>query len=140
MVHPLTVYGDAQAALAEAVRAALAAESAPWAQDARVGTRVPTGAEPYAKTGPFVVVTQNAPGTAQKRANFKAPIRVLVWHLTDDDAYDLTVYLHAVVLNHSGPTVRSVNASLGPSVTADPDTGEPMGSFSVTANVRGRAH
>lgn len=136
----VVIYGDAASALASALRVALAGETAPYAQDVRVGTKVPTGDEPYAANTPLVVVTQNAPGTAQLRANTRAPIRVMVWHATDDDAYDLAQLVHALLLTHSGPIVRSVLAGTSPWVTADPDTGEPLGSFTVTANVRGQLH
>lgn len=136
----VVTYGDAPAALAAFLRERLATEAAPYAQNVRVGTKVPKGDKAYTNAGPLVVVAQNAAGTAQARANARVPLRLMVWHATDDDAYDLAQLVHGLVLTHSGPVVRSVLTGTSPWVTPDPDTGEPLASCTVTANVRGQLH
>jgi len=136
----VVTYGDAASALAAALRVQLADELAPYAAGVRVGTKVPTGNDPYADAGPLVVVSQNAAGTPQERANARVPLRLMVWHSTDDDAYDLAQLVHGLALAHSGPVIRSVLAGTSPWVTPDPDTGEPLASCTVTANVRARLH
>ncbi len=134
------VYDDGPSELAARLREALAAEGAPYVTGVDVRTKVPTGSDPYATSGPLVVVTQNAPGAARLDALNVVPVRVMVWHSTDDDAFDLATLVHGHLRAHSGDVVRSVLRGTTPWVTADPDSGEPLAQFTVTANVRGRLH
>lgn len=134
----VVVYGDPVAALVNALRAELATRAEPYVVDVRVAASVPTDVRAYRGDRPLIVLVQNAPGTAEHRANNRVPLRGMAWHDTEDDTHDLTQLVHALVLAHSGATVRSVLAGSSPYVTADPDSGDPLGSFTVTANVRGR--
>lgn len=137
-MRPLTVYGDAAAALANYVRDELADRPEPYAAGVTVGTRRPTDHAPKDHPVPLVLIRQDGPGRVMNRANVAATIRAAIWHATEDDAFDLAQLVHAITSNHSGPVVRSVIDGLSPYVDADPDTGEPLASFTVTANVRAR--
>lgn len=134
----VVIYDDPAAALVRALRDALAARTEPYAADVRVAASVPTDVSAYRGDRPLVVLVQDAPGRAEHRALNRVPMRGMAWHDTEDDTHDLAQLVHALVLNHSGPTVRSVVSGSSPYVTADPDSGDPLGSFTVTAHVRGR--
>ncbi len=131
----VAVFGDAPAALANHIRALLDARTEAYIGSATVGTRTPAGRDPYAVGQALVVVTQDAPGIIQNRANARAPIRITVWHATDDEAYDLAALAQGLALAYVGPVVRSVLPGLSPVRAADPDTGEPMAWCTVTANI-----
>lgn len=137
-MRPLTVYGDAAAALAHAIRDALADRTEPYATGAVVGTKRPADRSANEYPAPCVLIRQDGPGQVMNRANVAATIRGAIWHVTEDDAFDLAQLVHAIASSHSGPVVRSVIDGLSPYVDADPDTGEPLASFTVTANVRAR--
>lgn len=134
----VVVFGDAVAILANGIRAALADTTLPYAVGAQVGTRTPSEREPHAGPAPLVVVTQDGPGLIQQRANNRVPIRLAVWATTDDAAFDLTMLVHGIATEMSGPSVRAVLPGVSPTRDADPDTGEPMGWCSVTALVKPR--
>ncbi|MFT4288172.1 hypothetical protein [Nocardioides sp.] len=136
MARPITVYGDAPATIAVTLRADLSARPEPYADGVAVGTRTPDDRRPLSGPTPLVVVSQDGPGYVQNRANTRVPIRVSVWHATDDDAYDLAQLVHALVTTYAGPVVRSVLPGVAPTRAADPDTGEPMAWFTVTANLK----
>lgn len=123
------VYGDGASEVAAMLRAVLPGP-------VTVGTKVPVGAVPYVDADPLVVVAQDGTGRPMHRANARVPLRVLVWHRTDDEAHDLAQIVLAHVHGHSGTVVRSVIEPTTPFVTADPDTGEPLASFTAIANVR----
>lgn len=128
----VVIYGDAPAALANAVRAALAARNI----RADVGTTIPTGRSPVGNSVPLVVVVGDVPPTVGRGgANLRQPVRLLAWAPIRDDALDLVTLVHGIALAHRDTVVRSVSYAVGPYVDADPDTGEPMGSATVTANV-----
>lgn len=128
----IVLYGDAPAALANAVRDALNARGV----QADVGTTIPVGRSPVGDSVPLVVVVGDVPpSVGAGGANLRQSIRLLAWAPFRDDALDLVTLAHGIALAHRGPVVRSVSYAEGPYVTTDPDTGEPMGSATVTANV-----
>lgn len=138
MTRPLVVFGDAAAELANATRAALAERAEPYVTGVTVGVRIPTDRKPAEHPPPLVVFRQDGPGAVQHTANSRVTMRCSVWHQIDDDAFDLAQLVLAIISNHSGTVIRSVIEPLSPYVTADPDTGEPLASFTMTANLRPR--
>lgn len=131
----VTVYGDARSALAVWLREQLAGRLEAYARGVTVETRTP---ERRTVGSPPLVVLDLEPGTIQQRANMRSPLRISVWSETEDDVHDLTQLVHGLLLTHSGPIVRSVLPAIAPWVTADPDTGEPLGSCTLTVNTRPR--
>lgn len=122
-------FGDAPSEVAAMLRTVLP-------QPVTVGTKVPTGVTPYVDDVPLVVVAQNGNGQPVNRAIARIPLRVMVWHRTDDEAHDLVQLVHVHVCGHYGPVVRTVVEAATPYVATDPDTGEPLASFTAIANVR----
>jgi hypothetical protein len=135
-MKPLTIYLDGQSELAVMLRDALAGRSEAFAAGARVNTRIPSGTEPYGAVVPLVVVRQDGNGRDLQRVRDSVPYRVLVWHEDEDSAYDLSQLCHALVLAHDGEVISGVLAELTPFVTRDPDTDEPMATFTVIAKLR----
>lgn len=136
MSKPLVVYGDAQAAAADYLRVALADRTEPYTDGVTVGTRIPGHRDIDTPVHPYVMVVQDGPGEVRQHVLAVVTLRVTVWAATEDDAYNLVQMCHGLLLIHSGDVIRSTLASLSPYPSADPDTGEPIGSCSVLANLR----
>ena len=135
MSRPLVVFGDAAAELANMIRAALAGRAEPYASGVVVDVRIPKNRRPAENPPPLVVFRQDGPGAIYQQANSRVTLRGSIWHQTEDDAFDLAQLVHAFVARHSGAVIRAVTNGLSPFVTSDPDTGEPLASFTVTANL-----
>ncbi|WP_143740500.1 hypothetical protein [Micromonospora echinospora] len=69
-----------------------------------------------------------------------ATVRVAVWGESDAAGYDLADDLHATLLGYEGGSeVRGFGPLTGPLPTEDPDTGQPLTSFTVSARLRPRS-
>ncbi|MGY4902569.1 hypothetical protein [Streptomyces sp. 900116325] len=135
-MKPLVVFADAQAAAADALRAALAGRSEPYSADAAVGTRVPGDRAPETPHLPYVLVRKDADMPHSSMANSRATIRVTVWHESADDAHDLAMLCQGLLLVHSGPVIRGVRPATGPIAAVDPDSGTDLSTFTVLANIK----
>jgi hypothetical protein len=133
---PTLVYGDAQADTAQWLETALRARPESWASSATVGTRVPAKRSLGDPGYPYVMVRQDGPGEARTRALVVVQLLVTVWADDEDRAYDLCQLAHGLLLSYSSAVVRSVLPNLPPYPDADLDTGEPVASCTVTANLR----
>lgn len=138
-MKPVVVYRDAQAAAASVLRTLLAAREEPFVAGVQVGTRIPTGRTIDSPAYPYVMCVQDGPGSSRNLALSVVDVRVTVWAKTEDDAYDLAQLCHGLLLAHSGDAIRSTLPALSPYPAEDPETGEPVASFSVACNLRPRA-
>ncbi|MDG4792699.1 hypothetical protein [Micromonospora sp. WMMD1082] len=76
----------------------------------------------------------------RQRVGLSATVRVAVWGETDAGGCDLSARTHAALLAYEGgPDVRGFGPQTGPLPTGDPDTGQPLCSFTVSARMRPRA-
>lgn len=67
----------------------------------------------------------------------ETPIRVVAWASTEHAATALAWRLHGALLDYRhGTDVRSFAPSLGPAPADDPDSGQPLASFTVLARLR----
>lgn len=66
-----------------------------------------------------------------------ATIRISVWHRTEAECLDLAGTVEAVLLGYpGGEAVRSIGPLTGAFPTTDPDTGNPLSSFTVAVRLR----
>lgn len=133
---PLTVFGDAQAAAASAVRNAMAVRGEPYAAGATVGTRVPDSRTPEDPHLPYVLVRLDADLPHPSMADTRTTLRVTVWHQNPDQAHDLAQLVRALLVTHTGPVIRSVRPLTGPIPATDPDSEIDLSTFTVSASVR----
>lgn len=136
MAKPLVVFGDAQAAAAQLLRAALAGRGEAYAAGVEVGDRLPEDRSYDVDRLPYVLVRDDAATGEQWPVNQRSTLRVTVWHHTSDDAHDLAQLCLGLLLVHSGDVLRSVRYGTGVLRGADPDSDVDLASFTVLANVR----
>lgn len=99
---------------------------------ANVSTRVPSGA---AVPKPYVMVRVDDAGR-DSRLNGYAVLRVTVWHRDEGLALSLASLCEALLLDARGAEVRAVSPVTSPIPTTDPDSGDPLAFFRVTARLR----
>lgn len=138
MTRPLVVFGDAAAELANLTRTLLADRTERYVHGVIVRTRIPEDRRPADLPPPLVVFRQDGPAGVQNSALARCTLRATVWHRYEDDAFDLAQLVRALIAHHSGTVIRSLLDPMAPSATTDPDTGEPLASFTMTANLRPR--
>lgn len=131
------VFADAQRAVRDALRAALAARSEPSAQGVTVGVRVPSWHSDDAPAIPYVVVRVDG-NVRDARLNGRATVRVTVWHRDEGLALDLAALCEALLLGGlaTDAGIRSVGPVSSPIPSEDPDNGTPLAFFRVTARMR----
>lgn len=129
MAHPLTTFPDSQLAIIELLRAQLDAS-------VTVSARVPGTQSLDASSLPLVVVRLDA-------AELKYPvletvtIRVSVWHSSELDALALAQAARAELLSYGGGSkVRAILPGSGPIPTTDPESGDSVAFFTVSAYMR----
>lgn len=132
----LTVFGDAQAAGATALRTALASRVEAYAQDVTVGTKVPTDRSPELDRLPYVMVRKDGDLPHSSMANSRVTLRVTVWHEDDDQAHDLAMLCQGLLIVHSGPVIRGVRPGTGPLPAVDDVSDNPLSTFTVLVNVK----
>lgn len=140
-MKPLVVFGDAQAAGASVLRAALAGRPEPYAVAVTVGTRVPGDRSPETPHLPYVMVRKDADFPHSSMANARCTLRVTIWHEDADQAHDLAMLCQALLLVHSGPIIRGVRPGTGPLAAVDEGaeraaSGIDLSTFTVLANVK----
>lgn len=133
----LTVFDDAQAAGAAALRAALTGRSEGFTAGVTVGTKVPTSRVPE-DVFRYVMVRKDTDTPHSSMANSRVTLRVTVWHEDDDQAHDLAMLCQGLLLVHSGDVIRGVRPGTGPLPAVDDISGAPMSTFTVLANVKPR--
>lgn len=135
MTPPAIVFPDGQRAVRDLLRSLLAGRSETEAQGATVGTRIPSWRSDDAPALPYVAVRLD--GTFRdSRLNGRASVRVVVWHRDEGLGVALASLAEGLLLSGHGFGVRNVGPLTGPIATSDPETGDPMTSFTVTARLR----
>lgn len=132
LVKPVVMFGDAQAAAANALRDLLAERTEPYTAGATVGTKVPGATAPSL---PYVLVRLDGTPSVTL-ANAVGALRVTVWHADDDQAHDLAQLCQGLLLAYSGPVIRGVRPGTGVQPATDPDTGTALASFTCSPNIR----
>jgi hypothetical protein len=136
MAKPLVVFPDAQLAIVELLRAELADRTESFAGNAVVGTIMPNGDDPNPKSAPYIMVRLDGTSTRYP-VDETADIRVAVWHSSEAKSLALAQLCRALLLAHAGSqTIRVVTPLTGPIPASDPESGDPLSSFTVAARLR----
>lgn len=134
----MTLYAppDALLATVSIIRSTLAARSETYALGATVGTRAPD--ESVKPSAPFVLVAIDGAASRDRHStDERATVRVSVWHLTDFDALALARLVFALLNAHPGDaSVRFFAPLSGPIPASDPETGQPLSTFTTEARLR----
>lgn len=134
-MKPLVVFADAQAAALDALRAALADRSEPYAEGVTAGTEIPTERSPETPHLPFVLVALDGDDVAYPVVSW-VTLRVTVWHADAGHAWDLAQLCMGLLAVHTGTTIRGVRVMTGPLPARDDATGVDLASFTVSAKIR----
>lgn len=135
-MKPLVTFPDVQSAGAGVLRAALSGRPESYAAGAAVGTRVPGDRSPETPHLPYVLTRLDLTLPHGSMANARCTLRVTVWHEDADQAHDLAMLSHGLLLVHDGTVLRSVRPATGPLPAIDPASGIDLSTFTVTVNVR----
>lgn len=126
-------FPDAQPIVRDLLKARLAGRTEPSVLGVTVSTRpVPEG---DAVPRPYVRV-RSFGSSRDSRLNGQSTVRVSVWHRDEGLALDLALIAEALLLEAGSDKVRGFTSDAGPLPTEDPDTGEPLSFFTLTARLR----
>jgi hypothetical protein len=130
---PLWIWGDSQLATLAILRAAPLPAGAPVPT---FGIRRPA-ARTFDPALPYVMVANDGE-TGRTNADQTANVRVTVWAASAEQARLLAAWARAVLLasHGDGTHVRHYSRQTGMLPTTDPDTGNPICSFTVAARLR----
>ena len=127
-------FPDPRLAVRDLVRELLAGRTEPSALGAVVSTKT-ASPDDAKRTLPHVHVRSDG-SYRDSRLNGRATVRVVVWHRDEGLAQDLALLLEALLLATTSNRVRGFSSVTGPLPTSDPDTGEPISYFTLTARLR----
>lgn len=135
-MKPTLIFPDAMLAVIEVLRDKLADVDASYAQGFKVGTKVPNDKSLDAPSLPYILVRLDG-STLTQQVNEEASIRISVWHKTEAKGLALAQAARAVLLSYEGGAkIRVINPLTGVIPTSDPESGEPLSSFTVAAKLR----
>lgn len=136
MAKPLVLFTDVTAGVLDLLRAGLAARDDAYIGDVTVSAKVPTGKVPD-KGLPLVVVRHDGTPASRYPVDETATVRVTVWHRDEPAAVRLAQLCRGLILTTRGTDlVRATRPLTGPVPAADPDTGEPIATFTVAVHPR----
>lgn len=128
------LFPDPRLALLEVLVPLLAERDEPYAQGVRVSAEDPPRGQGARR--PWVRLSVDG-RVRDARLNGRATIRVAVWHSTEEDGEALAALIEALLLDAAHTAdLRGCSPLVGPMPTGDPDTGEPLSYFTVTARLR----
>ena len=125
------LFPDARLATRDALIALLSTRAEPEAAGAVVSTKPvdPVGVRPYVRV-------QVDGSSRTPRLDGQQVVRISIWHRDEGLGFALARLCEALLLGHSTPAVRSFGDRTGPLPTEDPDTGDPLSYFTLTARLR----
>lgn len=135
-MKPIITFPDAMLAVVEALRDRLELVDQAYAQGTTVGTKVPTDKSLDKKHVPYILVRLDG-STLTQQVNEEATIRVSVWHSTEAKGIALAQACRALLLSFEGNAqIRVCKPLSGVIPTSDPESGDPLSSFTVAVSLR----
>lgn len=135
-MKPRIVFPDPMLAVVELLRDSFNEISLDYAEGVTVGTRVPTDKSIEKSYLPYILVRLDG-STLTQQLNEQATIRISVWHSTEAKGIALAQVCRALLLSYEGGTkIRVVKPLTGILPTSDPESGDPLSSFTVAINLR----
>lgn len=127
-------FPDPRRAARDLLRSVLASRAESFVQGVVVSTKPLPGAD-EGRSLPYVQVRSDG-RFRDSRLNGRATVRVLVWHRDEGLGEDLAGLCESLLLAASSAEIRGFSPVSGPIPTSDPDTGEPLSFFTLTARLR----
>lgn len=135
-MKPRIVFPDPMLAVVELLRDNFQTITLDYAQGVTIGTRVPTDRALDKSYLPYVLVRLDG-STLTQQVNEAATIRISVWHTTEAKGIALAQVCRALLLSHEGGTnIRVVKPLTGPIPSSDPESGDPLSTFTVSVSLR----
>lgn len=135
-MKPRIIFPDAQLAVVTLLRDELATLNQNYATGATVGTKVPDDRSIDKTFLPYVLVRLDGALT-NRRVDEETTIRISVWHKTEALGLALAQACRALLTSYEGgSTIRVINPLTGPVPTSDPESGDPLSSFTVAVRLR----
>lgn len=135
-MKPLVVFPDPQLAVVELLRTKLSARAETFATGATVGTVTPDGEARTLTSAPYVMVRLDATASRYP-VDETATIRVSVWHSSEAKSLALGQLCRALLLSYEGgEKIRVATPLTGPIPAGDPESGDPLSTFTVAIRLR----
>lgn len=101
-----------------------------------VGTKVPADKSLDKKRLPYILVRLDG-STLTQQVNEEATIRISVWHSTEAKGIALAQACRALLLSYGGGAkIRVIKPLTGTIPSSDPESGDPLSSFTVAVSLR----
>lgn len=124
------LFPDARLVTRDTLRRLLAGRAEPEVAGVTISTK------PADPQGPRPYVRIQADGSSRtSRLDGQQAIRLSIWHRDEGLGFALARLCEALLLGAHAPGVRSFGDRTGPLPTEDPDTGEPLSYFTITARL-----
>lgn len=134
-MKPIITFPDAQLATRDLLRALLSGRSEPFVAGVTVSTKVRGDKSDDLPALPYIAVRTDG-NVRDSRLNGRANVRVSVWHKDEGLGLQLAGLCEALLLGSGSVAIRGFSPVTSPIPTSDPDTGDPLTFFSVTARLR----
>lgn len=135
-MKPAITFPDAMLAVVETLRDRLELVDQAYVTGVSVGTKVPTDKSLDKKQLPYVLVRLDGSSLAHQ-VNEEATIRVSVWHSTEAKGIALAQACRALLLSFEGDArIRVIKPLSGVIPTSDPESGDPLSTFTVAVSLR----
>lgn len=135
-MKPRIIFPDAQLAVVTLLRTLLTPLSQNYTLGFTVGTKVPDNRSIDKSYLPYILVRLDGSLT-NHRVDEDATIRISVWHKTEAQGLALAQACRALLTSYEGGSqIRVITPLTGPVPTSDPESGDPLSSFTVSVRLK----
>lgn len=133
-MKPMIIFPDAMLAVVETLRDRL--EMIEQGAGVKVGTKVPFDRSLDKSNLPYVLVRLDG-STLSRQVDESATVRVSIWHTTEAKGLALAQACRALLLSYEGGAkIRVITPLTGATPSSDPESGDPLSSFTVAVRLR----
>jgi hypothetical protein len=133
-MKPLIVFPDAMLAVVETLRDRL--EMIDQGAGVTVGTKIPFDRSLDKSNLPYVMVRLDG-SALSRQVDEVATVRIAIWHTTEAQGLALAQACRALLLSYEGGAkIRVINPLTGAIPSSDPESGDPLSSFTVAVHLR----
>jgi hypothetical protein len=135
-MKPTIIFPDPMLAVVEVLRDRLEMVDQTYVEGFTVGTKVPADKSIDKKFLPYILVRLDG-STLTQQVNEEATIRISVWHRTEAQGIALAQACRALLLSYGGGAkIRVTKPLTGTIPSSDPESGDPLSSFTVAVVLR----
>lgn len=135
-MKPALIFPDAMLAVIEALKIKLDLVSSEYVTAYTIGTRVPGDKSLDKADLPYILIRLDG-STLNRVADEEATVRIAVWHVSEAKGLQLAQVCRALLLSYEGDSkIRAVQSLTGIIPSSDPESGDPLSSFTVAVHLR----